>query len=199
MKNLTDITLLLDKSGSMFDLKQDVEGGIAKFINEQRTFGANAVLSLIEFDHLYDVKYIAKPINEADTITLDVRGYTAYLDALGKTIINVGNRLSSMSEEERPDKVLIVVFTDGYENSSVEFTKSKIREMISHQESVYNWKFVFLGANMDATLEGQTLGVTNAASYSSTSKGVSSAFSALSHSVSNYRNGGILEKIEVKE
>ena len=192
MKNKTDITIILDRSGSMESVKQDTIGGFNNFLSEQQKVEGEASLSLVQFDDQYEVVYENKDINAAVRMTeatFQPRGSTALFDAVGRTINAVGARLAALSEEERPDKVLLVIMTDGFENASREFTAAKVGEMISHQRDVYNWEFMFIGANQDAVLSAQEIGIQAGAAltYAANEEGTQIAFSMIADKVRNYR------------
>ena len=160
-KNLSDVTLLLDRTGSMASIQSDVVGGVNEFIKEQKKINGDVLFSLIQFDSIdpNEVIYNAIPVETVEEfINYIPRSATPLFDAVGTTIANTGNRLSKMKEEDRPSKIVIVVFTDGYENASKEYNKKKIKEMVKHQTSVYNWQFIFLGADIDAFAEGGNMG-----------------------------------------
>lgn len=114
-----------------------------------------------------------------------VRGCTALLDAVGKTILDVGYRLSKTAEEKRPDKVIFVITTDGMENSSREFTYEKIRDLIKHQQEKYNWEFIFLGANIDAAIEAENIGIdiSNAYNFEASEIGVETMYDMVCEAV----------------
>jgi hypothetical protein len=120
-------------------------------------------------------------VRNLDSSTFVPRGGTALLDAVGKTILNVGKQLLNLKEQDRPDKVIVVILTDGEENSSVEFTYSKIKEMVEHQSNSYKWVFTYIGANQDAWNVGAQLGISanNNLSYVSNAKGTKNAFDSL--------------------
>jgi len=183
MKDFTDITFVLDRSGSMATIADDVVGGYKTFVNEQKAVGENASLSLMQFDTIFEKVFTNVPIiNASDVLALHPRGGTALLDAIGQTISEVGARLRGLLAWDRPDKVVIVVVTDGEENSSKWFTIEKIREMVKHQTDNYNWKFLFLGANIDAFTVGSFLsvGAYNTANYKADSAGVNSMMRGVS-------------------
>jgi hypothetical protein len=161
---LTDITLVIDRSGSMESVRTDAEGGIAAFVEEQRELPGQALLTLVHFDTVYEVVHDGVPISDVPRYTLVPRGSTALLDAIGRGIEQTGRRLAAMPEAERPGLVVFVIVTDGQENSSREFSRDRIRRMIEHQQAVYSWKFTFLGANQDAFAEAGALGVGMASS-----------------------------------
>lgn len=187
--NLTDITIVLDKSGSMGSVKEDVVGGFNTFVEGQKNAPGEATLTLVQFDTQYVSVYSA--INIYDTPSLDFRplGCTALLDAMGKAIVDTGERLNNMKEEDRPGKVVFVIITDGLENASKEYTKQQIKDMIKHQQEKYNWKFVFLAANQDAIFEAESMGIDagNAINYSHTSLGYKSIFATISDNLTGFR------------
>lgn len=193
----TEIVVLLDNSGSMSGSRVPTISGYNEFLKSQKEVKGKANLTLIYFDSIMEIKY-TKDIYKTNELTLDEYpangASTAYLDALGKTINITGEKLNAMPENERPDKVVFVVITDGMENASREYSKSKIKEMITHQESKYNWQFVFMGANMDAVSEGASLGVKAMSSftYNQTAKGMANAYGALSDNLVRYRTGQAL-------
>ena len=192
MKNKTDITIILDRSGSMNSVKSDTIGGFNSFLSEQQNVDGEASLSLIQFDDQYEVGYLDKDIKSADNLTdatFQPRGSTALFDAVGRTINSVGQRLASLPEEERPNKILLVVMTDGFENASREFNAVKISEMINHQRNVYKWEFMFIGANQDAVMSAQEIGIPAAASltYAANTEGTRAAYSMMASKIKNYR------------
>ena len=158
--NLTDITVLLDRSGSMQSIADDVVGGFSQFVESQRTGAGQAVLSLVQFDsQAIDTLFTARSVHEVRLpIQFEPRGSTPLLDALGQTIVSTGARLRATRESDRPGRVIFVAITDGLENASQEYGLERIREMIQHQESVYKWDFVYLGANVDAFAESAAMG-----------------------------------------
>ena len=183
MKDKTDITVILDRSGSMNSVKDDTIGGFNNFLEEQQKVDGEAVLSLVQFDDQYEVVYLDKNIGSADRLTgatFQPRGMTALYDAVGRTINSVGNRLANLPETERPNHVLFVILTDGFENASKEFSASKITEMITRQRGVYNWEFMFIGANQDAVLSAKEIGIPayTALTYAPNTEGVRAAFSS---------------------
>jgi uncharacterized protein YegL len=192
MKNKTDITIILDRSGSMESVKSDTIGGFNSFLGEQQKVEGEASLSLVQFDDQYEVVYENKDINAADKLseaTFQPRGSTALFDAIGRTINAVGQRLAATPEEERPDKVLFVIMTDGFENASHEFNAAKISEMTNHQRNVYKWEFMFIGANQDAVLSAREMGIPAAAALTSAAneEGTQVAYSMMASKIKNYR------------
>lgn len=157
--DLTDITLVVDRSGSMASIQDDAQGGVNAFIAEQAKEPGEALLTLVQFDTEYDFLHKGVPISKVPHYDLCPRGMTALLDAVGRAIIETGQRLAAMNELDRPGLVIFVVMTDGCENSSKEYTKSQIKEMIERQQNKYSWHFTFLGANQDAFAEAGGMGI----------------------------------------
>ena len=191
MRNFTDITFILDRSGSMDSLQSDVIGGFRAFVEEQQRLGDNAALTLVQFDHEYAINFSNVPIKDvSSTIEFIPRGATALLDAIGRTIVDTGIRLSQTPEADRPNKVLMIVMTDGHENASIEFTGAKIREMVEHQKTVYQWEFVFLGANIDSFGTASSLGVSSfsVSNYDASSHGTKSALRGVSTYTASLRS-----------
>jgi hypothetical protein len=204
MKNKTDITIILDRSGSMESVKQDTIGGFNNFLSEQQKVEGEASLSLVQFDDQYEVVYVDKDILAADRLTENTfqpRGSTALLDAIGHTTIAVGQRLAALAEAERPDKVLLVIMTDGFENASHEFSAAQISEMINHQRNVYSWEFMFIGANQDAVLSAQEIGIPaySALTYAANAEGTQVAYSMIAGKVANYRKSKDAEALRFND
>ena len=175
----TDITIVLDRSGSMASVKSDVEGGFARFLEDQRKLPGECTLSLTQFDsEAVEEVYVARPIAEAPAMSLHPRGMTPLLDAVGRTITRTGERLAALSESERPGRVLFLIITDGIENASREFSKAQIRELIERQRRVYQWDFIYLGANVDAFAEagGMGIGAAHAAAFRATGPSIHRLF-----------------------
>ncbi len=189
--NLTEIIFLLDRSGSMGGLESDTISGFNAFIENQRKLEGETLVTVVLFDDQYEVVWNGI---EAEKVKLTaeeyyVRGCTALLDAVGKTILDVGHRLSKTNEDDRAGKVIFVITTDGFENASREFTYKKVKELICHQQEKYNWEFIFLGANIDAEIEADSLGidVENAYSFEASEEGVVCMYKMVSEAVTEKR------------
>lgn len=192
-KNLTEMVFILDRSGSMQSLTDDTIGGFNGMIESQKIEDGEAYVTTVLFDDEYEILHNHVNIQDIKPITRRdyyARGTTALLDAVGKTINSIGNRLSETPEDERPEKVIFVITTDGYENASREFSRSKVKEMIEHQQNKYSWIFMFLGANMDAVQEASTLGINSsfAATYTASAQGTTSAYYATANAMSAARS-----------
>lgn len=157
--DLTDITLVVDRSGSMGAIRDDAQGGVNAFIARQVQEPGEALLTLVQFDTQYEFVHRGVPIGQVPPYSLEPRGSTALLDAVGRAINETGSRLAAIAEPQRPGLVIFMVVTDGQENSSHEFTKAQVKQLIEHQQSVYNWHFTFLAANQDAFAEAGGLGI----------------------------------------
>jgi uncharacterized protein YegL len=156
----TDITILLDRSGSMSSIKDDMVGGIKSFIEEQKKLPGQCRLSLVQFDgDAYETVFSALPLADTPAIKLVPRGDTPLLDSLGRCIDETGERIKNLDESERPEFVIFVVITDGQENASHKFSRAQIKEKVQHQIGKYNWHFTFLGANQDAFTEAAKIGI----------------------------------------
>jgi uncharacterized protein YegL len=189
--NLTEIIFLLDRSGSMGGLECDTIGGFNAFIESQRKLEGKTLVTGVLFDDQYEVLWNGA---EAEIVKLTaeeyyVRGCTALLDAVGKTILDVGYRLSKTKRDHRPGKVIFVITSDGFENASREFTYKKVRELIKHQQEKYNWEFIFLGANIDAEKEADSLGIhsENAYNFEASEEGVECMYKMVSEAVTEKR------------
>ncbi len=192
-KNLTEMVFILDRSGSMMHLTDDTIGGFNSMIENQKKEEGEAFVTTVLFDDAYELLHDHVDINEIQPITNNeyyARGMTALLDAVGKTINSIGVRLNETPEDERPDKVIFVITTDGMENASREFVKSTVKEMIEHQQSKYSWTFMFLGANIDAVSEAASLGINTdfARTYTASDIGTQSVYTAMSCAMSCARS-----------
>lgn len=191
-QNLTEIIFLLDRSGSMSGLESDTIGGFNAFIEQQKKIEEETKVTTVLFDDKYELLWNGVDANEVKLTDRDyyVRGSTALLDAVGKAILDVGIRLSNTNEEERPDHVLFVITTDGYENASREFTYKKVKDLINHQKEKYNWEFIFMGANIDAAKEAESLGIDSddAFSFDASSKGVEVMYNIASETIMEKRS-----------
>lgn len=198
-KGLTELIFILDRSGSMCGLESDTIGGFNSMLEKQKKEEGEAIITTVLFDDKYEllhdrinVKDVA-PITDKDYF---VRGTTALLDAIGRTINKIINEQKSKSEQERAEHVLFVIITDGMENASQEYSLNKVREMIEHQKNNYGWEFIFLGANIDAIATAERFGISKdrAVNYNADGEGILLNYQVISKTVSCMRSSGsILE------
>ena len=194
--NKTEIVFVVDRSGSMSSIAAAMGQGFDEFINKQKQVAGECLVTAVQFDDQYETLYTARPLDQVPAYVLQPRGTTALLDAIGKTIDTTGERLRQTPEGERPSQVLVVIITDGGENSSREYHgdvgRKAIFDKISHQRSKYRWEFVFLGANQDAIAVGTSLGISggNAVTYAANQAGSQNLMRGLSMNVAAYRSSG---------
>jgi uncharacterized protein YegL len=196
-EGLTEVIAILDNSGSMAKLTNDTIGGHNAFINDQKTIAGDAILTTVLFNTNYTVLHDRLNIKKIKPITekeYRAGGGTALLDAIGKTINDVGLKLHNTPEEERPSKVIVFIITDGEENSSKEFTHEKIKEMVVLQKNTYNWEFLFMGANIDSFSVAETIGINHDRAFNHNAKYVTNAQRAMNVAVGNYRRNGNVDK-----
>lgn len=187
-KDYTHISVVLDRSGSMANIADDMIGGLNSFIDEQKKLPGKATISLTKFDDRIDEVFKFEDLKLVRKITrqdLEPRGGTALYDTIAQVIDRTGAHLNDMPEEVRPLVVIVLVITDGHENSSKEHTAESVKSLIEHQKEKYSWQFVFLGSNQDAVLEGKKFGVAGgqSLSYTSNSLGVQAAMASASNLV----------------
>ncbi|GHU05390.1 hypothetical protein FACS1894147_11510 [Spirochaetia bacterium] len=199
--NLTEIIAILDRSGSMDHLTGDTIGGYNSFIKGQQDGEGEAVLTTVLFDDKYELLHDRVDVKKVKPITRKeyfARGTTALLDALGKTLRDVGAKLHNTAEAERPGKVIVFIITDGEENASVEYTKEKVKEMVELQRTTYGWEFIFIGANIDSFSTAGSLGIDTGNAFTIDADGDSTARAhfAMRKIVSNYRKSGDIRKGE---
>ncbi len=192
--NYTDITVILDKSGSMAGIAKDTIIGFNAFLREQQEAKGIATLSLWQFNDKSSLHINARDIKKVDPLSYASYtpvGGTALLDTMANAIETTGIRIGSMPEEIRPAKVVVLIITDGEENCSRYSTYSKIQQLVLHQREIYKWEFVFMGANIDSFKIGEAIGVfaANTINYANNSAGTSELFKAMGANTSAFRSG----------
>ena len=194
-KNLTEIVFILDRSGSMSGLEQDTIGGFNSLIEKQKKESGEAYISTVLFDHTSEVLHDRVDLKKIKPMTEDeyyVRGSTALLDAVGGAIQHIGNVHKYARDEDRPEKTMFIIMTDGYENASRRYDYDEIRRMITRQKKKYGWEFMFLGANIDVISEARKFGVDEemAVEFLNDKKGTAVSYDAICGAVSNCRTYG---------
>ena len=191
--NLTEMVFILDMSGSMSDLASDTIGGYNSLIEEQKKQAGDANITTVLFDDRYIVLHDRVDIKKVNSLTSNEycpRGMTAMLDAVGRTINSIGEKLAATPEAERPGNVVVTIITDGYENASKEYTWKAVQDMIKEQREKYSWVFTFIGANIDTKTVSESLGIDArlAKSYTANKVGTNSVYKTMSKAVSYTRS-----------
>lgn len=176
-KGFTELIFILDRSGSMAGLESDTIGGFNSMLQKQKKEEGEALVTTVLFDDRYELLHDRVAIEKIGPMTDSqyfVRGCTALLDAVGRTIARMSASWQQMPEELRAEKVIFVITTDGLENASKEYTYDLLRGMIQKYKEAYGWEFLFLGANMDAVAEAARFGICRdrAVTYQNDSQGV---------------------------
>ncbi len=163
-----EIICVMDRSGSMGAVEADAIGGFNKFLREQKKESGRARFSLVLFNQTYELLCDGldlQQVPELDSRTYAVGGMTALLDAVGTAVDTARTRIAAMPQQERPTAVLVAILTDGLENSSREYTRERVFELINEQRQKHDWEFIFLAAEQDAISEGRRMGVREEDSY----------------------------------
>ncbi|HSX13257.1 MAG TPA: vWA domain-containing protein [Chlamydiales bacterium] len=194
----TAIALIVDRSGSMHSVADDTKGSVQNLIQTQKKEAGRASLTLVQFDHEYDVVYDFVDIQEVDENAFaeqyEPRGSTALVDAIGRTIIEMSQKIDKM-EDEAPNKIVVAIVTDGYENASREFTTAKVRNLIEEKQN-QGWEFMFLGADINAIQSAQGYGISpDTCAYYDNSK-VGSAMDLINAKITDSRAG---KQIQITE
>ena len=191
-KNLTEIVFILDRSGSMAGLEDDTIGGFNAMIEKQKQEPGEALVSTVLFDNTSEVIHDRVDIQKIEPMTRGeyyVRGCTALLDAVGGAIHHIGNIHKYAREEDRPEKTLFVITTDGMENASHTYSYDRLKAMIERQKEQYGWEFLFLGANIDATREAARFGIhaDRAANYHADREGTHVIYETVNEAITQVR------------
>ena len=191
---MTELVFILDRSGSMAGLEADTIGGFNSMLEKQRNEPGEALVSTVLFDNETEVVHDRAPLSQVpklDNKTYYVRGCTALLDAVGGAVHHIGNIHKYARPEDRPERTLFVITTDGLENASRRYSYEKVEQMITRQKEKYGWEFLFLGANIDAAKEAGRFGIApkRAVNYLSDSKGTALNYAAVEKAVHTVRAG----------
>ena len=159
--NLTEIAVVVDRSGSMESIWSDTLGGLKQFVADQQKLEGEANLTLNIFDNefLPLVTRAAVKTVDLEKFQFGPRGNTALYDAIGRTVTTLGEQIAASKEEARPGKVLVAIFTDGAENASTEYNRKRVFDLIRRKEEKDGWAFLFMAAGKDAMVEGEHLGI----------------------------------------
>ena len=191
-KNLTELVFILDRSGSMSGLESDTIGGYNSMIRKQTEEPGEALVSTVLFSNCSQVVHDRVPLEQVEPMTerqYVTHGCTALLDAVGDAVNHIGNVHKYAREEDRPEKTLFVITTDGMENASRRYSYEQVRHMIERQKERYGWEFIFLGANIDAAAEAVRFGIRpdRSANYRADSRGTGVIYENLSRTVGRFR------------
>lgn len=186
------IALVVDRSGSMESVAEDTKGGVKQFITAQKQNQGQASFTLVQFDHEYQVLNNFSDLNKVDENAFvkqyAPRGSTALLDAIGRTVIEMSQKIETMDSSKKPDRVIVAIVTDGQENASREFTIAKVKKLIEEKQAK-GWEFVFLSADLNATTDAQNYGFDPSKVAYYESSNTCSAFKSIGKLVSSVRNG----------
>lgn len=184
----THLLVIVDRSGSMGSIKNDMVGGLDAFFAEQAKDEGVTLVDYVQFDDTYEVVFTDRPVADAKAV-LEPRGMTALLDAVGKGATDLGKKLAKLPEARRPGNVIVVVVTDGYENASREWNAAGVKALIKEQEEKWNWTFTFLGANMDAVAIGASFGFSTDYSMTYDTANVGAMTASLASNVTRTKGG----------
>jgi len=198
-KRLTEIVFILDRSGSMRGLEEDTIGGFNSTIEKQKNEEGEAYISTVLFATEMEVLHDRVPLASVQQLTdkeYRAFGCTALLDAIGSAIHHIGNVHKYARDEDRPEKTIFVITTDGQENSSNKYTIDRVKQMIQRQKEKYGWEFIFLGANIDAIETARNFGIdeTRAANYVNDGEGIRMMYSAECCLISDIRQNRANER-----
>ena len=193
-RNVTELVFILDKSGSMAGLEADTIGGFNAMLMKQQKAEGEAFVTTALFNHKYELLHDRINVKGISPITnrdYEVGGSTALFDAIGFTIQKIINVQKRTSVEERADKILFVITTDGMENASQEYSADKIKKMVQYQKAKFGWEFMFLGANIDAIATAARFGIDEdfAVDYHADQVGTQLNYEAVNEAVLNLRSG----------
>ncbi len=191
-RNLTELVMILDRSGSMGGLESDTIGGYNSMLKKQRETEGEVLVSTVLFDGESEVLYDRIPLQDMPQMTEKeyyVRGCTALLDAIGGAIHHIGNVHKYARDEDRPEKTIFIITTDGLENASKRYSYEKVKQMVERQKEKYGWEFLFLGANIDAIKTAGRFGIApdRAANYNSDHMGTALNYEVLADTVCEMR------------
>ena len=159
---MTELVFILDRSGSMRGMEADTIGGFNSMIEKQKKEEGEALVTTVLFDTHHRMIHDRVPLKDVPELTereYSVRGCTALLDTVGHMIRHISTIHRYARPEDRPEKTLFVITTDGMENTSRRYSYERVRQMITHEQEKYGWEFVFLGADIDVAKEARRMGI----------------------------------------
>jgi len=191
-KNLTELVFILDRSGSMAGLESDTIGGFNSMIGKQRKEEGEALVSAVLFSGESKVIYDRADIRKVEPLTEKqyfVGGCTALIDAIGGAIHHIGNVHKYARDEDRPERTIFIITTDGMENASHRYISDEVKRMVEKQKSKYGWEFLFLGANIDAVETAGRFGIgrDRAVRFHNDAQGIALNYEAVSRTVGRMR------------
>jgi uncharacterized protein YegL len=195
----THLALVLDRSGSMGYIATDMNGGVEELLKEQAAQPGKILVDVTTFDTTIEKPYAGVKPEEIKHPLIHPRGGTALFDAVGQTVVSLGERLKAMDEAARPGKVIVVIVTDGEENASREWVKEGLQKLIKRQQDDYSWEFIFLGANIDSAAVGGGFGIRKGATmnYAPTGAGATFATSTASAYITRSRMGDVADLADI--
>ena len=198
-QKLTELVFILDRSGSMSGLEEETIGGFNSMIDKQKSIEGDVIVSTVLFDNQFDVLHNRIPLNKIQPLTKEtyyVRGTTALLDAIGRSVQKIRHIHTLIQTKDIPSKVMIVIMTDGMENSSKEYSYHDVKMLIDTMTKEKEWEFIFLGANIDAINVGQRFGMRKdrVANYHADKEGTSLNYEVISDAVTQYRRSRTIKE-----
>jgi hypothetical protein len=190
--DLTHITLVLDRSGSMDEFRDDAIGGFNAFVEQQRAAPGKATLTFVQFDHEYTTVYHAQPIADVPRLDRDhyiPRGQTALYDAVGRSVAETAEHIAKLPEDERPTRVVVAILTDGHENASKEYSYDRVRAILAEKATAAGWHVLFLASAMDVAASAVRMGVpeSHTTTFEPSRRGTRDAFGHVSRVVTSMR------------
>ena len=202
--NITELVFILDRSGSMAGFEADTIGGFNSTIEKQKKQDGKVYVSTVLFDNVSEVIHDRVDISEVSLMTeedYNVRGCTALLDAVGGAIHHIGNVHKYARPEDVPEHTIFIITTDGMENASHNYSRSRVREMIKRQTEKYGWEFIFLAANIDAEETAEDIGIRRerAVNYTQDEEGVQATYAVMCEAITSVRKCKNLDAGEWRE
>ena len=192
-KDLVEMVFILDRSGSMKGLEADTIGGFNSLVEKQKQNSGDAVISLVLFDDQFEVIHHRRDLKVLEPLTTKeyyVRGSTALVDAIGRSIRKIRQVHLALGQDNIPEKTIFVITTDGQENASKEFSTLHIKRTIEEFQEKFGWEFLFLGANIDSFRTASDLGIqrNRTANFEANKEGIETHYRAVDETISRFRN-----------